>query len=85
MQRHILVPAGLLLLLLSVRFSGTEDRQANLEHQTACVLFLPEAVNYVNLDQVPYVLVEMRDEKVDIVQVVELPAFCDQGIAEYVS
>lgn len=57
----------------------------DMKHQTACVLFLPEAVDYMNLNQVPYILVEMRDEEVNIMQVVELPAFRDQGVAEYVS
>lgn len=42
-------------------------------------------MDYVNLDQVSRVLVEMGDEEVNIVQVVEVPAFCDQGVAEDVS
>lgn len=61
-----------------------QNEWTDLKHQTACILFLPEAVDYVNLNKVSCVLVEMRDEKVNIVQVVELPALCNQGVAEYV-
>lgn len=62
-----------------------QNERTDLKHQTACVFSLPEAVDYVNLNQVSCVLVEMRDEKVNIMQIVEFPAFCDQGVAEDVS
>lgn len=59
--------------------------RTDLKHQTACVLLLPETMDYMNLDQVSRVLVEMGDEEVNIVKVIEVPAFCDQGVAEDVS
>lgn len=59
--------------------------RTDLKHQTACVLLLPETMDNVNLDQMSRVLVEMGDEEVNIVQVVEVPAFCDQWVAEDVS
>jgi hypothetical protein len=58
---------------------------ADLKHQTAWVLLLPETVDHMGLNQVACVLVEMRHEEVNIVQVVELPALRDQGVAEDVS
>lgn len=65
--------------------SEIQNEWTDLQHQTACILFLPEAVDYMNLNKVPRVLIEMRVEEVNIMQVVEVPAFCDQGVAEYVS
>lgn len=43
-----------------------QNERTDLEHQTACILFLPEAMDYMNLNQVLCVLVEMRDEEVNI-------------------
>ena len=45
---------------------------------------LPEAVDDVDLDQVANILVERREKEVEIVEVVELPAFRDEGVAEQV-
>lgn len=79
MKRHILVPMGLLLECLSAKTALPGGRRhatklinrgknelTDLEHQTAGVLLLPETVDYVNLNQVSCVLVEMRQEKVNI-------------------
>lgn len=62
-----------------------QNERANLEHQTACVLSLPEAVDDMHLNKVSRVLIEMRNEEVNIMQVIELPALRDQGVAEDVS
>ena len=46
------------------------------------ILPLPEAVDNVNLDETARVLVERIHEKLDVVQVVEVPALGDKRITE---
>lgn len=60
-------------------------RKTDLEHQPTRVFFLPKPMDQVHLHEVPDVWVKGGHEKINIVQVVELPAFSDERVSEEVS
>jgi hypothetical protein len=58
------------------------ERPAYLQRQPAWVFPLPESVDHMHLDETTNVLVKGGHEKVYVMEVVELPAFCDQRVAQ---
>lgn len=58
--------------------------ESYLKRGPVWVLSFPEAVYDVNLDSRPHIFVEMAHQEVDIVEIVELPTFQYQGVAQQV-
>lgn len=53
-----------------------------LQGQAARVLALPESMNNVQLDQMSDILVEGGQDEIDVMHVIELPAFRNKWIPE---
>lgn len=55
---------------------------AYLQFQPAWVFLLPETVNNMNFYQMPDIWIEGRHEKLNVMEIVELPALRDEWIAK---
>ncbi len=62
-------------------FTGTEW-EAYLQPQSTRILLLPKSVDHMNLDQMLDIWVESVHEKVNVMDVVELPAFGNERVAQ---
>lgn len=62
----------------------SNEGRAYLKAKAARVFSLPESVDDVDLDEVPDVIVKCGHEEIDIVQIVELPAFGDERISQHI-
>lgn len=61
------------------------SRATYLNGNSALILALPKAMYDVYLDEMSCIRVESIHQKVDIMEEVELPTFCNEGITKQVS
>jgi len=57
---------------------------AYLKGDSTLVVLFPESMNNMHIDKTTCIVVKVRHEKVDVVQVIELPALRDERITEQV-